>query len=49
MALLGEEVVEEWLNRKGYFTIREIKLGVHEIATLALRPGPEGENECRLQ
>jgi len=30
MALLAEEVVEEWLNRQGYFTIRGIRLGVHE-------------------
>ena len=36
MALLAEEIVEEWLNRKGYFTIRGIKLGVHEIDLLAL-------------
>lgn len=31
MSLLGEEVVEEWLNRNGYFTIRGIKVGVDEI------------------
>jgi hypothetical protein len=31
MALLAEEIVEEWLNRQGYFTIRGIKKGVHEI------------------
>ena len=31
MALLAEELVEEWLNRQGYFTIRGIKFGVHEI------------------
>ena len=37
MALLAEEIVEEWLNRNGYFTIRGIKLGVHEIDLLALR------------
>lgn len=36
MALLAEEIVEEWLNRRGYFTIRGIKLGVHEIDLLAL-------------
>ena len=38
MALLAEELVEEWLNRQGYFTIRGIKLGVHEIDLLAVRP-----------
>lgn len=47
MALLAEEIVEEWLNRQGYFTIRGIKLGVHEIDILAVRPkGPNGV-ECR--
>jgi hypothetical protein len=47
MALLGEEVVEEWLNRKGYFTIRGIKLGVHEMDILAFRPHENGNHECR--
>lgn len=37
MALLAEELVEEWLNRQGYFTIRGIKFGVHEIDLLAVR------------
>lgn len=46
MALLAEELVEEWLNRKGYFTIRGVKLGVHEIDLLAIRPR-EGGLECR--
>jgi hypothetical protein len=46
MALLAEELVEEWLNRQGYFTIRGIKTGVHEIDILAVRPGPSGL-ECR--
>jgi hypothetical protein len=46
MALLAEELVEEWLNRHGYFTIRGIKLGVHEIDLLAIRP--DGKKlECR--
>jgi hypothetical protein len=36
MTLLAEEIVEEWLNRNGYFTIRGIKLGVQEIDLLAL-------------
>ena len=46
MALLAEELVEEWLNRKGYFTIRGVKLGVHEIDLLAIRPGAN-RVECR--
>ena len=36
MTLLAEEIVEEWLNCNGYFTIRGIKLGVQEIDLLAL-------------
>lgn len=47
MSLLGEEVVEEWLNRNGYFTIRGIKIGVDEIDILAIRPFSDGQHECR--
>ena len=47
MALLAEEMVEEWLNRQGYFTIRGIKLGVHEIDILAIKPKGSSEVECR--
>jgi hypothetical protein len=46
MALLAEELVEEWLNRAGYFTIRGVKLGVHEIDLLAVRP-VTGGLECQ--
>lgn len=46
MALLAEELVEEWLNRQGYFTIRGTKVGVHEIDLLAIRP-TAGGIECR--
>ena len=35
MALVAETLVEEWLNRKGYFTIRGIKTGQSEIDLLA--------------
>ena len=38
MSLLAEEVVEEWLNRQGYFTIRGIRLGNDEIDILAINP-----------
>ena len=37
MALIAEEVVEEWLNRQGFFTIRGINIGVHEMDILAVR------------
>lgn len=37
MALLAEEIVEEWLNRLGFFRIRGVKIGVHEIDLLAVR------------
>jgi len=47
MSLLAEEIVEEWLNRQGYFTIRGIKLGVHEIDLLAVKLKVKGVVECR--
>jgi len=47
MALLAEELVEEWLNRQGYFTIRGIKLGVDEIDLLATRFLKDGSVEYR--
>ncbi|MBX3112326.1 MAG: hypothetical protein KF857_09990 [Fimbriimonadaceae bacterium] len=46
MALLAEELVQEWLNRSGFFTIRGVKLGVHEMNLLAVRPTANGL-ECR--
>jgi hypothetical protein len=45
MALLDEQLVEEWLNRQNFFTMRGIKCGVDEIDLLAIRPQP-GELEC---
>lgn len=36
MALLAETVVEEWLNRQGYFTIRGLRAGSNEIDLLAV-------------
>lgn len=46
VALLAEELVEEWLNRQGYFTIRGIKAGVHEMDLLAARTTATGL-QCR--
>jgi hypothetical protein len=46
MALLAEELVEEWLNREGFFTIRGLKIGVHEMDLLAIRHTDKGI-ECR--
>lgn len=45
MALLDEQLVEEWLNRQNFFTIRGIKCGVDEIDLLAIRPISQGM-EC---
>jgi len=42
MALLAESLVEEWLNRDGYFTIRGVKHGLAEMDLLAVRHRPEG-------
>ena len=38
MALLAESLVEEWLNRNGYFTIRGVKHGQGEMDLFAVRP-----------
>jgi hypothetical protein len=40
MAILAESLVEEWLNREGFFTVRGVKSGVEEIDLLAIRHGP---------
>jgi Holliday junction resolvase-like predicted endonuclease len=37
MSLMGEQLAEEWLNRRGYFTIRGAKIGTGEIDLLAVR------------
>ena len=42
MALLAESIVEEWLNRAGYFTIRGARFGFSEMDLLAVRQGPKG-------
>jgi hypothetical protein len=42
MALLAESLVEEWLNRDGYFTIRGVKHGLAEMDLLAVRPQSDG-------
>ena len=47
MALIAEEIVEEWLNRQGYFTIRGIKIGVQEIDLLAVKWCKNEVPECR--
>jgi len=45
MALLDEQLVEEWLNRQNFFTIRGLKTGVDEIDLLAVKHGATA-NEC---
>lgn len=42
MALLAESLVDEWLNRQGFFTVRGVKHGVHEIDLLGVRPTADG-------
>ena len=36
---LAESLVEEWLNRAGYFTVRGARIGVSEMDLLAVRRG----------
>ncbi len=47
MALVAEELVAEWLNCQGFFTIRGVRCGVHEMDFLAIRPGVKGSVERR--
>jgi hypothetical protein len=47
MSLLAEEVVEEWLNRDGFFTIRGVRVGAYEMDVLAIRPQVSGGHLCR--
>ena len=42
MSLLAESLVEEWLNRAGYFTIRGARFGVSEMDLLAVKQGADG-------
>ncbi|WP_157693768.1 hypothetical protein [Opitutus sp. GAS368] len=37
MSLLAENLVEEWMNRQGFFTIRGVRDGVAEIDLLGVR------------
>ena len=37
MATLDEQLVEEWLNREGFFTMRGVKVGLSEMDLLAVR------------
>lgn len=43
MALLAESLVEEWLNRNGFFTIRGAKHGGGDMDLLAVCAQPEGD------
>jgi hypothetical protein len=44
MALLAETLIEEWLNRQGFLTVRGVKEGVDEMDILAVRaPSDAGE------
>lgn len=52
MALQAETLVEEWLNKNGYFTIRGIKEKINEIDFLAIKNNGEGLWEyihCEVQ
>ncbi|WP_310646180.1 hypothetical protein [Limnohabitans sp.] len=44
MALLDEQLVDEWLNRQNFFTMRGIKQGVDEIDLLGIRHSPSGND-----
>jgi hypothetical protein len=47
MALLAEELVAEWLNCQGFFTIRGVRCGLHQMDFLAIKPKSDGAFERR--
>lgn len=49
MSLLAETLVDEWLNRQGYFTVRGLKDGVSEIDLLGIRPRASGLEACHVE
>ena len=49
MALIAEELVEEWLNRKFYFTIRGLKQGNHEMDLLAISHIGDQIHRCHYE
>ena len=52
MALLDEEIVEYWLNNKGFFCMRGVKTGLGEIDFLAIKPDKKNlecwQVECQV-
>ena len=42
MSLLAEQLVDEWMNRHGFFTVRGAKEGVDEVDLLGVRPSSAG-------
>jgi hypothetical protein len=49
MALLAETLVDEWLNRRGFFTMRGLKHGVHEIDLLGIRQTDSGQEAIHVE
>lgn len=49
MALLAESLVDEWLNRQGFFTVRGVKHGVDEIDLLGVRPSGKGLDSWHVE
>lgn len=49
MAFLAETLVDEWLNRERYFTVRGLKDGVSEIDLLGVRPSTDGLEACHVE
>jgi hypothetical protein len=49
MSLLAETLVDEWLNRRGYFTVRGLKDGVSEIDLLGIRPSSNALEACHVE
>jgi hypothetical protein len=43
---MAEQLVDEWLNRRGFFTLRGVRQGVSEIDLLGIRRGADGSIEA---
>jgi hypothetical protein len=49
MSLLAEEVVEEWLRTKGFFTVRGAKEGVSELDLLGIKGDVSGQEAWHVE
>src|SRR5205814_7077237 len=49
MAALAESLVDAWLNRQGFFTVRGLKHGIDEIDLLGVRPNKNSHDAWHVE